>query len=591
MTEGRRYKVLGTVGKGGFGTVYKAELMGEGGFSKLVALKVLNADMEEVNEVAIRLRDEARVLGLLRHRAIVQVDGLVRLNDRWTVVMEYVEGADLKQVIAACDVPVCPALTIVEETAGALHAAYTRIGPTGQPLKLLHRDIKPSNIQVTAAGETKLLDFGVARAEFGGREAETRSLMFGSVGYMSPERLDAVDGPAGDVYALGCVLYEMLTGEAFGKTSSKEQRHAASLNSALDRLKQAGVEPDVVGFVEELMAYEPEHRPSARDVERRAAELRAKAARPTLRDWAEELIPPLIGQRPDIVDDLSGSILVEHGSASVGAADRMATPPPAPAVPSDSGARSAPRRAPPRLVAPPPPAAEPTLKTQLLSTPSAEPAAPGGGSLRVAAVAVVLGVGLLGLAVVTGGAWAVWGGSEPDAQVPVAVTTAPAVAPQAAEAPVPTPVAVAPEPVAESVTRTEPAAPRQPATVPATATTAAKRTRADAAPTAVAATTTAPPVEPPPAASSTVQPAKQPAATGVTTAGGSAHFSLSGDARSVALASGGKSYPPGDLPAGAYSIRAVFGDSEPVAAGNVQLIPGQNVVVNCSAVFTRCSVK
>lgn len=588
MTEGRRYKVLGTVGKGGFGTVYKAELMGEGGFSKLVALKVLNADMEEVNEVAIRLRDEARVLGLLRHRAIVQVDGLVRLNDRWTVVMEYVEGADLKQVNSACDVPVCPALTIVEETAGALHAAYTRLGPGGQPLKLLHRDIKPSNIQVTAAGETKLLDFGVARAEFGGREAETRSLMFGSVGYMSPERLDAVDGPAGDVYALGCVLYEMLTGEAFGKTSSKEQRHAASLNSALDRLKQAGVDPDVVRFVEELMAYEPEHRPSARDVERRAAELRAKAARPTLRDWAEELIPPLIGQRPDIIDDLSGSILVEHGSASVGAADRMATPPPAPVMPSDSGARSAPRRAPPRLVAPPPPAAEPTLKTQLPQPPSIEPPASGGRTLRVAAVAVVLGLGLLGLVVVTGGAWAVWGGGGSDAQAPVAVTTAPAVAPQVAEVPVPPPVAVAPEPALETVGRPEPAAPRQPAAAPpATATTAPKSTHVDPAPTSA---TIARPVETPPAASSTAPGTPAPA-TATTTTGGSAHFSLSGDARSVALASGGKSYPPGDLPAGAYSIRAVFGDSEPVAAGNVQLIPGQNVVVNCSAVFTRCSVK
>ena len=102
---GRRYRVLGTIGKGGFGTVYKAEMLGEGDFTKVVALKVLNPEAALVDEVAQRMRDEARILGLVRHRAIVQVDGLVRFDNQWTIVMEYLEGVDLREAVGMVDHP------------------------------------------------------------------------------------------------------------------------------------------------------------------------------------------------------------------------------------------------------------------------------------------------------------------------------------------------------------------------------------------------------------------------------------------------------------------------------------------------------
>ncbi|MEM6931118.1 MAG: protein kinase, partial [Myxococcota bacterium] len=153
---GRRYEVLGIVGRGSAGTVYHARMHGEGGFSKDVALKVLQPTGErDAADIAQRLRDEARVLGLVSHRAIVSVDALVQLDGRWTVVMEYVPGANLFDLThAETDpsdtgrraLPARVAVEIVSELASALDVAFHTRGPDSQPLRLLHRDLKPSNL-------------------------------------------------------------------------------------------------------------------------------------------------------------------------------------------------------------------------------------------------------------------------------------------------------------------------------------------------------------------------------------------------------------------------------------------------------------
>ena len=142
--------------------------------------KNIHEDMQQNDEIAMRLRDEARILGLLRHRAIVQVDALVKLNGSWTVVMEYIEGVDLSHIVHRGPMPVGPALEVIHEVCAALHVAYSKPNRDGKPLHLLHRDIKPANIQITAEGEVKVLDFGVAKADFGGREAHTQAMAFGS---------------------------------------------------------------------------------------------------------------------------------------------------------------------------------------------------------------------------------------------------------------------------------------------------------------------------------------------------------------------------------------------------------------------------
>ena len=296
MSGPRRYDIQQTVGRGAMGAVYKARLHGEGDFAKQVALKVLHRDQADA-DLARRLRDEARIVGLIRHRAVVNVDGLVWLEGDWTVVMEYVDGLDLRHLMERVGaLPESCALEVASEVAGALHVAYHTSGPDGRELKLLHRDIKPANIQVTTAGEVKVLDFGVARADFDAREAKTRSLAFGSLGYVAQERIDGVETPAGDVYSLGVVLCELMTGDRFGQTSMSPRRHEARLADRMDALESKGVSEATRQLTRRMLAFAHDERPTAREVERMASAARADAGGPTLRDWAENRLSEAIAQ-------------------------------------------------------------------------------------------------------------------------------------------------------------------------------------------------------------------------------------------------------------------------------------------------------
>jgi len=292
-------------------------MIGAGGFAKPVAIKLLNADMEGLEEVAQRMRDEARMLGLLRHRAIVQVDGLVMLDGRWAIVMEFVQGVDLSTVVSHTRVPASPALEIIEEVAGALHVAYDKPTASGKALRVLHRDIKPQNIQLTAAGEVKVLDFGIARAEFANREAETRNMLFGSALYMAPERMDMIEQHEGDIYSLGVVLYELLTATQFGKAQASPKRHDKQVLVAIDTLNNVGTHQDIIDLVLHMTQYEPEDRPSAKEVSKRVRSLGRAAGGEALVDWSEHHVPTMTSTAIPESDELSGKILRETTTGSI----------------------------------------------------------------------------------------------------------------------------------------------------------------------------------------------------------------------------------------------------------------------------------
>lgn len=597
VTEGRKYRVLGTIGRGGFGTVYQGELLGEGGFSKVVAMKVLNPEMSGVEEVARRLRDEARVLGLVRHRAIVQVDGLVRLGGRWAIVMEWIDGVDLKRLVAKGPIPPGPALEIATEVASALRVAWEQPGPDGVPLNLLHRDVKPSNIQITAHGEVKLLDFGTARANFASREARTVMVSFGTPDYMSPERLEFSDVPAGDVYALGVVLWEMITGAHLGHTSARPDRHAELCAHAEEKL--TGADEALGSLILSMLAYAPEVRPTVAEVERRLRALRAACPGVWLAEWSAEAVPPLRRTPTSDDDEMVGRVLEE--GTETGPVQRTWGPEPlAPAAPAPPPPAEAPgdTRAALRQVAEAAGVPEPAVAqepTQLTAAepepePPAEARGAGGGRRETHATRATggttpeapgtpggepaprgrargwigVGVGLVVLVGIGLGVWALLGrgADEPS----------PAVAAGSVATPQPAPAPDAAEPAAADPAAAEPAPP----------TVASAGSEAP-----VAATSPARPAAPPKAAKA---PRAPKPAKGAAPAADRGRVVVSGDAEKVELVGGGRRWTAGEVPAGTYTLEATFPGRGAVQGGRVTVTAGATTRVVCKRTFARCDV-
>ena len=211
------YEVLSMVGAGGMGEVYRAR---DTSLKRDVALKILPESFATDSERLARFQREAEVLASLNHPNIAAIYGLEHASGVKALVMELVEGDDLAERIALGAIPMDEALPIARQIAEALEAAHER--------GIIHRDLKPANIKITPAGAVKVLDFGLAKAI--GAEGESRQnsansptitsastqlgVILGTAAYMAPEQAKGtpVDKRA-DVWAFGCVLFEMISGK------------------------------------------------------------------------------------------------------------------------------------------------------------------------------------------------------------------------------------------------------------------------------------------------------------------------------------------------------------------------------------------
>jgi tetratricopeptide (TPR) repeat protein len=197
------YEILGELGRGGMGVVYQAR---HAALDRVVALKVLLAGAHAGPDEHARLRAEAGAAARLSHPHIVQVHDVGEHEGRPYIALEYVAGSSLAQRLGGTPLPAREAARLVETLARAMQAAHEA--------HVIHRDLKPGNVLLAEDGTPKVADFGLARRVEGAARLTATGVIVGTPAYMAPEQARGQKeiGPAADVYALGAILYECLTG-------------------------------------------------------------------------------------------------------------------------------------------------------------------------------------------------------------------------------------------------------------------------------------------------------------------------------------------------------------------------------------------
>ena len=271
-----RYKIQGELGRGAMGIVYKAE---DPNLDRMVALKtiILDADAEGAKEYKKRFMLEAKAAGKLNHPSIVttfdygEEDGLAYL------AMELLEGTDLRTRLQKEAIPAAEAVEIARQVADGLAYAHAR--------GVVHRDIKPGNIMLNGGGQAKLMDFGLARMRMADHKTST-GMVLGTPRYMSPEQISGLPvDQRSDIFSLGIVLYEMLTGSRLYSGENIEQvQHSITQTEHVPPTRVVPGLPAMIDFVvaralkrDPAVRYQDAYELAA-DLETCLAELRGQGA-------------------------------------------------------------------------------------------------------------------------------------------------------------------------------------------------------------------------------------------------------------------------------------------------------------------------
>lgn len=235
-----KYLLIHQVGRGGMAELFLAKQSGLKGFEKILAIKKILPHLTQDAEFVSMFVNEGKLAALLTHQHIVQIFDLGHVDGAYYMAMEYVMGKDLRSLATKTRerggrLSLGHVLSIVSQVASGLDYAHRKKDLNGHDLNIVHRDVSPQNILVSYEGEVKLVDFGIAKAAGLGQETQT-GILKGKLAYMSPEQAcgKPIDRRS-DVFSLGIVLYELLTGRRLFKGDSDL--------STLEQVRTAVIEP------------------------------------------------------------------------------------------------------------------------------------------------------------------------------------------------------------------------------------------------------------------------------------------------------------------------------------------------------------
>jgi serine/threonine-protein kinase len=264
-----RWEVVRRLGSGGMADVYLAQARGDGGFEKLVAIKVMHGHLARIQRAVDHFLDEARLAARIHHPNVVAIQDLGKIGNDYVIVMEYVEGVDLERLLVSAragerPIPLAVALGILCRICDGLDAAHRATAPDGSPLGIIHRDVKSANVLVSRQGSVKVVDFGIAKAAKQVHftvAGETK----GTPAMMAPEQRvgEQVDVRA-DVYSVAAVGYELVTGHGVNLDLATlahlgvENWPHLPLPSSL----RAGLPVELDEILLHAMAFERERRPA-----------------------------------------------------------------------------------------------------------------------------------------------------------------------------------------------------------------------------------------------------------------------------------------------------------------------------------------
>jgi eukaryotic-like serine/threonine-protein kinase len=301
----QRYKVLEKVAAGGMAEVYRAESAGLEGFKKIVAIKRVLPHLSEKKQFIGMFLDEARVSAHLSHSNCVQVFDIGVGDNTYFIVMEYVDGSDLKGVIEYRrklnqPFPVEEACLICVKICEGLAYAHELTDSKGESLHIVHRDMSPPNVLITRHGEVKIVDFGLAKANSQLERSEP-GIIKGKFSYLSPEAAKGgtVDGRT-DIFAVGIILWELLAGRRLfmGESDLETVRMVQSARVPSIREINRAVSPELERVLMKALTEDPAQRyQRARDFGRALNQLLFTMGRSVSSFEIAELVEPIRRER------------------------------------------------------------------------------------------------------------------------------------------------------------------------------------------------------------------------------------------------------------------------------------------------------